>query len=343
MGKIQKTSLISLIFFLSVSFAQASTLDNVKSGLSDLFSFFNNSFVQKIEGDFCNQYILSISNGLWTAGQIRTKVGEKICSNYKGSQNTVPETVNLNLPSENVLPVSQHENLPSNKIISTSSSGPTTAGENKIIFWTNYHRAQNGGLPGLSENRTLSQIAKIRVEDMFAKQYFEHTSPSGDSASKEASSVGYKYITIGENIALGNFGGVEGLLTAWMNSPGHRANILNKNYTEIGIASEEGIYNGKPVSISAQIFGKPLSLCSGPEDSIKNDISKYKATAQTLASTMASIKSALSGMSGSLYDQKLSEYNSDAALYNNLVAEIKKLTDKYNGEVSVFNNCVKTI
>jgi uncharacterized protein YkwD len=338
-------NIAAIVLLLSLSFnvAEASTLSNVKSGLSDLFSFFNNSVIQKIEDDFCNQYILSISNGSWTAGQIRTKVGTKICSNYKGGNTVTPVTIANDIVPKNIETVLPKTNLPTNKVVSTGTSGSTSGG-NQIIFWTNYNRKNNGGLSGLSENSVLSQIAKVRVEDMFAKQYFDHVSPTGDSASKEGNAFGYRYITIGENIALGNFNGAEGLVDAWMASPGHRANILNKNYTEIGVASEEGIYQGQHVSISAQIFGKPLSLCSEPETSIKTDISKYKTSAESLSSQMASIKTSLPTITDSaVYNEKVSEYNSLTKLYNNLIAEIKNLTTEYNNEVAVFNNCIKVV
>ncbi len=334
--------IVPAFFLLIFGFAKASAIDNAGKGISDLFSIFRVNIIQKIENDFCNQYILSISNGSWKADELRTRLGQNICSSYKNGN--VITSVNTNIssfvPKENVQTVSPKENLTENNVVSPKVNGGST-GENQIIFWTNDNRSKNG-LSGLSENNLLSEIAKMRVEDMFAKGYFEHTSPTGDSASKMAGRLGYKYITIGENIAEGNFDGAEGLVDAWMASPGHRANILNKNYTEIGVASEEGIYQGQKVSMSAQIFGKPLSLCSQPDPSIKSQVDQYKTSAENLLNTMNQIKSELSSLSGSSYNSKASEYNSDASLYNNLISEIRKLTSSYNSQVTVFNNCIKT-
>ncbi len=345
MIKYAKISLLMLIFYATPFVSQASILDNVKSGFSGIISVIKNNIIQKVEGDFCNQYILSVSNGSWKQDEFRVKLGKNICSKYKGSNETVPVSiVNFSfLPKTNIVPSTKKENLADNNVVDTdTNTGNSNIGGNQIIFWTNSERNKNGGLTSLSGNKLLSQIAKIRVDDMFAKGYFEHVSPSGDSASKEAESVGYKFITIGENIALGNFNGAEGLVDAWMASPGHRANILNKNYTEIGVASEEGMYNGQKVSISAQIFGKPLSLCESPNESIKTQISNYKNSAENLFSSMTQIKNQLNTLTGTTKIEKAAEYNSDASLYNNLITEMKKLTIEYNNQVTVFNNCVKT-
>ena len=104
---------------------------------------------------------------------------------------------------------------------------------------------------------------------MFEKEYFEHKSPSGIGASDIAHDVGYEFILVGENIALGNFDGDEALVQAWMDSPGHRANILNKRYTEIGIAAEKGLYQGKMMWLAVQIFARPMSLCQNPNQLTK--------------------------------------------------------------------------
>jgi uncharacterized protein YkwD len=94
------------------------------------------------------------------------------------------------------------------------------------IYWTNQQRGQNN-LPALKENLKLTQAAQLKVKDMFDKQYFEHISPQGVGPAGLAETVGYDYIAIGENLALGNFKDDQALVEAWMNSPGHRANILS--------------------------------------------------------------------------------------------------------------------
>src|SRR3989344_4832623 len=141
-----------------------------------------------------------------------------------------------------------------------------------VIEHTNIERAQNGGLPALVENYTLNRDAQMKVDDMFAKQYFEHVSPIGVGPADLAKAVGYAYVIVGENLALGDFGSDEKLVTAWMNSPGHRANILNSHYQEIGVAVGKGIYEGRETWLAVQSFGMPLSACPTIDAQIKTQI-----------------------------------------------------------------------
>jgi uncharacterized protein YkwD len=121
-----------------------------------------------------------------------------------------------------------------------------------IIKLTNAERVKNGNLPMLIENIDLDQSAKEKTEDMFKKQYFEHISPDNKGVGDLAKENGYDYITIGENLALGDFGNEVGVIEAWMNSAGHRANILNEKYSEIGVYSKKGIFKDKEVWIIVQ-------------------------------------------------------------------------------------------
>src|SRR3989344_5705251 len=113
-----------------------------------------------------------------------------------------------------------------------------------VIAQTNEQR-QFFGKPALKENAQLNQAAMSKVKDMFAGQYFEHISPLGKGPGDLAREAGYVFITIGENLALGNYKDDAVLVQAWMDSPGHRANILNGRFTEIGVAVVKGIYEGE--------------------------------------------------------------------------------------------------
>jgi len=142
----------------------------------------------------------------------------------------------------------------------------------KIIYWTNYYRSQNN-LAQLTSNTLLTKAAQEKVNDMFSKQYFEHVSPSGVSPSDLVTSVGYAYKVSGENLALGDFLDEKDLVDAWMNSPGHRANILNKDYSEIGVATGLGKFEDRTSTwLAVQEFGKPLPNCSKPNKSEIDDI-----------------------------------------------------------------------
>lgn len=216
-----------------------------------------------------------------------------------------------------------------------------------ILDFTNRQRKANGSLLPLSQNSKLNQIASLRIKDMFEKEYFEHKSPSGVGASDIAYDVGYEFILVGENIALGNFGGDEAIVQAWMDSPGHRANILNKRYTEIGIAAERGLYKGKEVWLAVQIFGRPLNLCNEPDYSLKKSISESEERIDLLNIKAKAYYFEIESMKrGNIED--VEEYNKKVRQYNEVVRQIKILNselkssiDKYNSQVKVFNICIE--
>jgi uncharacterized protein YkwD len=143
--------------------------------------------------------------------------------------------------------------------------------KSEVIRWTNAQRQKNG-LPPLKENLKLDLSADNKTRDMFINQYFEHKSPIGIGVDGLIKEVGYEYIIIGENLAMGNFENSEKLVEAWMDSPGHRENILNVKYQEIGVAVLRGVYQGKKVWMAVQHFGLPLSYCPRPNENLKTEI-----------------------------------------------------------------------
>ena len=213
-----------------------------------------------------------------------------------------------------------------------------------IIAQTNMQRAANGNLPPLAENPTLDDIATLRIDNMFAGQYFAHVNPgTGESAITVASSVGYAYLSIGENLALGLYDGDAGVVNAWMNSPGHRANILNVHYTQIGVAVREGMFQGQETWIAVQVFGRPASDCPAPDAAMKANIDTYQgqlsAMVQELTNEKASIE-AMQPQSGPAYNQQVETYNALVAQYNALAAELKTAIDDYNAQATAFNQCL---
>lgn len=214
-----------------------------------------------------------------------------------------------------------------------------------IISYTNIQRKDNGGLPPLAENAPLDDIAKLRLRDMFQKQYFAHVAPDGGSAETAAKAVGYDYLALGENLALGNFAGDKGVVEAWMNSPGHRANILGIHYTEIGTAAGEGIFEGEDTWIAVQVFGKPLSACPFPDAALKAVIDAAVAELAQMETEIQSEKTQLDAMGTndpSAYNQKVNEYNALVDRYNVFLEQTKSQISAYNGEVNIFNQCVKS-
>ena len=228
-------------------------------------------------------------------------------------------------------------------LFGNTQSNDSILTENGIYIWTNVARNNNSDEQNLTRNTQLDDVARRRVDDMFAKQYFEHVSPTGESASDEAEKVGYEYISIGENIALGNFENDETLVDAWMNSPGHRANIVSDSYTQIGVAAKKSLYDGDEIWIAVQIFGRPLSDCAEPSTILKKQIEtkqalveEHKANADILFNNLQQ-----PGQSAQEYNTKAEEYNAQVRLVNSLIAETKALIVQYNTEVSSFNTCIE--
>jgi uncharacterized protein YkwD len=126
-----------------------------------------------------------------------------------------------------------------------------------IVSLANNARAENG-LGELKTSSLLAKAAQNKANDMLARQYFSHNTPDGATPWSFIKAVGYSYTTAGENLAI-DFTQAESVQSAWMNSPGHRANILNANFTEIGIGIVSGTYDNHPTTIVVQMFGNPLN------------------------------------------------------------------------------------
>lgn len=129
--------------------------------------------------------------------------------------------------------------------------------ELKVVMLTNNLRV-NAGIPKLRENAKLSVSAVFKAEDMAEKNYFAHESPDGNRLGFFLAKAGYKYRAAGENLAIGYFDAAE-VVSAWKASPTHKANMLDKDFTEIGIGSKGGVYDGAATLYIAEHFGSPDS------------------------------------------------------------------------------------
>jgi uncharacterized protein YkwD len=211
-----------------------------------------------------------------------------------------------------------------------------------VIIFTNIER-EKFGLPPLKENAKLDSSADIKAKDMLNKQYFAHESPSSIGVVDLAKTVGYDFIEIGENLALGNFKDDQTLVQAWMDSPGHRANILNPQHQEIGVSVVRGTFEGKITWFAVQHFGFPLSACLQPSQNLKTEIDLNQSQIQKLQANLDSLKNEIQNMRPkprAVYNQKIEEYDNLVSRYNSLVAETKVLINQYNNEVQGFNSCV---
>ena len=145
-----------------------------------------------------------------------------------------------------------------------------------LVEQTNQSRMTEN-LSSLSVNTTLERAAQLKANDMASKSYFAHNSPDGKTPWYWFEAVGYDYAAAGENLAV-NFSDSKDISEAWMHSPTHRANIMNGNYTEIGIATARGEYKGKDAIFVVQELGRPsliarqLDTASGTARSIQEMI-----------------------------------------------------------------------
>ncbi len=215
-----------------------------------------------------------------------------------------------------------------------------------VIEETNAARLKNN-LPLLKENKLLNLSAEKKLKDILENQYFEHVSPSGVGIENLSEEVGYGYILIGENLAMGNFKDEKALVDAWMGSFGHRKNILKPNYEELGVAISKGVFKGEEVWVAVQHFGTPKSACPRVNENLSNVVTFNQQQIETLNEDLGKrlirIKSSrgFGGSDSPDYIKKIEEYNNLVIYYNNLVDQVKEDITTYNNQVKLFNECVK--
>ncbi|MFD6209961.1 CAP domain-containing protein [Peribacillus sp. NPDC060253] len=177
----------------------------------------------------------------------------KIAAEFEVSLSDLLKT-NSTIKDSNQIKVGQNITIPTNKQ-ENSQSVPTTDQENnqsvptsdqennqsveqQILSLVNEERSKKG-LPSLAMDSAISHVAILKSEDMRDNNYFNHTSPRYGSPFEMMKSFGVSYNYAGENIAAGQ-PSAEAVMNSWLNSPGHKANILNKNYSKIGIGHATG-------------------------------------------------------------------------------------------------------
>lgn len=171
--------------------------------------------------------IFSNSPTLWN--QLKAQAGQN------NVQQAVPQT-EAKPPQDTV-----QQQAPAQKQPQTQQEAPkaapaasdVSAYEQKVVELTNQERAKNGLKP-LTLDAELSKVAREKSRDMQTKGYFSHTSPTYGSPFDMMKKFGITYNAAGENIAMGQKTPEE-VVKAWMNSEGHRKNILNSSFTHIGV------------------------------------------------------------------------------------------------------------
>jgi len=123
---------------------------------------------------------------------------------------------------------------------SSPAAGTVSEFASQVVSLVNQERAK-AGLKALTADAALTRMAAVKAKDMVDNNYFSHNSPTYGSPFDMMKSFGIKYSYAGENIAKGQRSPQE-VMKAWMNSSGHRANILSTNFTKIGVGYVNGAW-----------------------------------------------------------------------------------------------------
>jgi hypothetical protein len=213
-----------------------------------------------------------------------------------------------------------------------------------IIEATNKERVAVG-LPPLSTNLDLNESAELKVFDMIDRQYFEHQSPTGEGVSDLGKKAGYDYVIMGENLALGEFTDSADVVRAWMNSPGHKANILNTKYLDIGVSVKKDLYEGKEVWFAVQHFGTSRVVCPAIDEYLKREIDSINNDLRQEERVIGELKKTLEApgaQNDPAYQNNIKIFNTSVDEYNKKLSLSRQKIDYYNIEVRNFNKCIAT-
>ncbi len=178
----------------------------------------------------------------------------------------------------------------------------------KIIAMTNDLRS-GLSLNPLKEDADLSMAAYDKAQDMLIGQYFAHTGPDGRSVRDWLGAVGYSYAVAGENLAMG-FAEPRQVVDAWIKSPTHYANLVDPDYSEIGVGMTSGSYHGEETTLVAQYFGEPKQVSVVKADKISERPLKLAELSQAELKSLAMAKQILKApeivepQSGAVYNNQ---------------------------------------
>ncbi len=328
-------SILILILFLGVLFYFRGPLGQVAASFESLHSAYSEPFKKNISDLWNATSSLSFTN---TGNYIPT--ASSSTSAVFNSTSTGILSTKANSTDAVVKPIAEVNK--GQLLPVTSNQKEASLSIHGIIAYTNYERSKQH-LPALKVNAKLTSSAETKLQDMFKNQYFQHVSPSGESVSDVVRREKYEYIVVGENLALGIFAGDDQVVAAWMASPGHKKNILDARYQEIGVAVGQGTYQGRKQWLIVQHFGKPLSSCTSPDISIKQKIENQKEIVSQLEQRISALKPEIDKATGDEYRAKAAEYNVLVEEYNNALAQLRKSVDAYNDSVREFNVCAGII
>ncbi|MGW1541590.1 sigma-70 family RNA polymerase sigma factor [Streptomyces sp. NPDC002309] len=142
-------------------------------------------------------------------------------------------------PTRKTVPAPRPSATPTRTVSTAPKTQPVPTGDvAQVVALVNKERSAAGCGP-LAEDGQLNRAAQGHSQDMAARDFFDHTNPDGADPGQRTTAAGYNWSTYGENIARGQQT-PEAVMDSWMNSPGHRANILNCSFKDIGVGIHEG-------------------------------------------------------------------------------------------------------
>jgi uncharacterized protein YkwD len=160
----------------------------------------------------------------------------------------------------------------------------------------------------LTYNTRLSEAAQAKANDMVARNYWSHTTPEGNQPWHFIQASGYDYSTVGENLAYG-FDGSAATVNAWLNSPEHRANVLNKDFQEVGfgVATAADFHGKGKASVIVALYGAPdtAGASNGTHDvqgvmQPSRNVSRIE-TISTFNATLIALGAALAGAAAAVF------------------------------------------
>ena len=211
-----------------------------------------------------------------------------------------------------------------------------------IFLYTNVERYR-AGLPILASDPALSRAAMLKMQDLFARQYFAHESPSGETIDDLADRVGYAYLAIGENLAMGTFQTNKEVVDAWMDSPGHRENILSTTYSQIGVAAGRSMYQGRQIWMIVQAFGLPVGACPETNPALRDAIERTEGALKAMEVIVRMRKAGLQeeGLRPAEHNARVEVFNRAAEIYNATATRYQAMIDEYNASVVELNTCIE--
>lgn len=204
--------------------AEAANCDTVKQVT---YQSMNKEDMQKVLNQYLTKYNVTLP-----AAQAQQKPVQKPVQ--KPAQKPAQEAGTVNQPKPEAKPEVTPDKSTGEK---QETSSELSAFEQEVVKLTNAEREKQG-LAALKIDTELSKVARAKSQDMKDNNYFDHNSPTYGSPFDMMKKFGISYTTAGENIAQGQQTPEE-VVQAWMDSPGHRENIMNSSFTHIGVGYVE--------------------------------------------------------------------------------------------------------